>query len=115
VPPARGKLARERFAATQDWLTSTAEDQYAIQLLTVKASDLARMEEFLQKASRVVNPEELHVYSVRIDGQQHYRAAYGSYEGAAATLAAIKELPPLLKAQSPYHRSVGRMRSQNRQ
>jgi septal ring-binding cell division protein DamX len=73
------------------------------------------MEDFLLKASRLVTPEELHVYSVKIDGQQHYRAAYGQFSGPMEAQAAIKELPPLFRAQNPYPRSIERMRSQNRQ
>jgi septal ring-binding cell division protein DamX len=55
------------------------------------------------------------VYSVKIEGQQHYRVAYGSFPSASNALEAIKGLPPLLSAYEPYARSVERMRSQNRQ
>jgi len=58
---------------------------------------------------------ELFVYSVKIDGRQHYRVAYGSYASPAEALGAIKGLPPQLSAYHPYYRSVERMRSQNRQ
>jgi septal ring-binding cell division protein DamX len=58
---------------------------------------------------------ELFVYGVKIDGRQHYRAAYGSYASPAQALAAINALPPLFSAYHPYYRSVERMRSQNRQ
>src|SRR5260221_697262 len=58
---------------------------------------------------------DLFVLSVRIDGQHHYRVAYGSYATRDQALAAIKGLPPLISAYHPYYRSVGRMRSQNSQ
>jgi len=58
---------------------------------------------------------ELLVYSVKIDGRQHYRVAYGSYASQEQALAAMKGLPQLLSAYHPYYRSVERMRSQNRQ
>ncbi len=115
MPPARGDATRERFAVTQDWLKNAPGDHYAVQLLTVKASEIARMEEFLRRASTLTSPGDYHVYSVRINGSQYYRLAYGLYPSVSETLAAIRELPPLLKAQKPYHRSVERMRSQNRQ
>ncbi len=115
TPPSRGDTAKQRFAATQAWLGAAPGDHYAIQLITVRASELDRLEDFLLKASKVVSLGDIHVYSVKIDGGQCYRAAYGSYPGPSEVLAAMRGLPPLLLAQRPYYRSVERMRSQNRQ
>lgn len=115
TPPGRGKLARERFEATQQWLPTALGDRYAIQLVTVSSEQLGLLEDFLLKASRIVPTEELYIYSVKINGQQHYRVAYGSYESSARAFEAIKELPPSFSAYHPYYRSVERMRSQNRQ
>ncbi|MGC2518781.1 MAG: AAA family ATPase [Burkholderiales bacterium] len=114
-PPQQGKITRERFDATLEWLRTAPGDHYAIQLLTAKSSELASMEDFLLKASKLVPVEELLVYSVKIDGQQYYRAAFGSYPSQGETLAAMKQLPPPLKVGQPFPRSVERMRSQNRQ
>jgi septal ring-binding cell division protein DamX len=111
----KGKLVQERFLATQDWLKRAPEGHYAIQLLTVRETEVGRLETFLRKAMAELPDRELHVYSVKIDGVQHYRAAFGSYPDVPSVRAAMKELPPLLKSQNPYHRSVERMRSQNRQ
>lgn len=113
--PIRGKLVQQYYRNTQEWLTQTPGNNHSIQLLTVGSGELRRLEDFLLKASRLVGPEELHVYSVKIDGQQHYRAAYGQFSGPTEAQAAIKELPPLFRAQNPYPRSIERMRSQNRQ
>ena len=114
-PRERANLAQERYAATQEWLKTAPGDYYAIQLLTVKDSELARLEGFLLRASKIVPREDFRVYRVKIDGVQCYRAAYGLYPNLEETLAAMRELPPLLAAQKPYYRSVERMRSQNRQ
>ena len=115
LPPDRGELARGRFTATQEWLRSAPGDRYAIQLATVNSKELGQLEDFLLRASRMLPVGELFVYSVKIDGQQHYRVAYGSYATPDQALAAIKGLPPLISAYHPYYRSVGRMRSQNSQ
>jgi MSHA biogenesis protein MshM len=113
--PPKPKLVQQRFAATQEWLKKAPDGHYAIQLLTVKETDVGRLESFLRKAAAEVPDQDIHVYSVKIDGAQHYRAAYGSYPDVTSVRAAMKELPALLKAQNPYHRSIERMRSQNRQ
>jgi type II secretory pathway predicted ATPase ExeA/septal ring-binding cell division protein DamX len=115
VAPAKGRRVQERFAATQAWLEKAPDRHYAIQLLTVKDSEIDRLERFLAKASQVVPAEELHVYGVKIDGVQHYRAAYGDFSDASATQEALKDLPPLFRALNPYQRTVERMKSQNRQ
>jgi septal ring-binding cell division protein DamX len=108
-------LVQERFKATQQWLQGAPGDHYAIQLATVNSGELAQLEEFLRRASKVVPEGELFVYSVKIDGRQHYRVAYGSYSSPSQALAAINGLPTMLSAYHPYYRTVERMRSQNRQ
>jgi MSHA biogenesis protein MshM len=115
LAPAQGDLARERFEVTQEWLRSAPGDRYAIQLATVNVGELRQLEGFLRKAAAAVPVSELFVYSVKIDGQQHYRVAYGSYPSADKALEAIAGLPQLLAAHQPYVRTVERMRSQNRQ
>ena len=115
APPERGKLARELFEATQQWLPTAPGDRYAIQLVTVSSEQLGLLEDFLLKASKMVPTGKLYIYSVKISGQQYYRVAYGSYATQAQALAAIEELPTPFSAYHPYYRSVERMRSQNRQ
>jgi type II secretory pathway predicted ATPase ExeA/septal ring-binding cell division protein DamX len=115
LAPAQGDLARERFEVTQEWLRSAPGDRYAIQLATVNAGELRQLEAFLRKAAAAVPVSELFVYSVKIDGEQHYRVAYGSYPSADKALEAMAGLPQLLAAHQPYVRTVERMRSQNRQ
>jgi type II secretory pathway predicted ATPase ExeA len=115
-PPATGKLTRERFAATQKWLPTAAGEQYSIQLLTVNLRDLHRIEDLLVRVpSRKLNIEDFYVYSVKINDQQHYRLAYGVYASAESASKAMRELPAVYRAFSPFQRSVERMRSQNRQ
>jgi septal ring-binding cell division protein DamX len=115
VPPERGRLARERFEAAQRWLPEAPGDRHAIQLVTVSSEQLGLLEDFLLKASKILPMDEVYIYSVRINSQQHYRVAYGSFETQAQALDAIKNLPPSLSVYRPYTRSVERMRSQNRQ
>lgn len=115
IPPASGELSLKRFAATQEWLKTAPGDHYAIQLFTVDSRELSNLEESLLRASRVVPANDLYVYSVKIDGRQYYRVAYGSYPTSIEVLSAMRELPPPLRTYQPYYRSIERMRSQNRQ
>ena len=115
TPPSSGDLVMKRFAATQEWLKTAPGDHYSIQLVTAHSSELGQLEEFLVRANAVVPVGDLYVYSVKINGQQYYRAAYGSYSSSVFALNAMRELPPALSSSHPYYRSVARMRSQNRQ
>ncbi|MSQ72059.1 MAG: AAA family ATPase [Betaproteobacteria bacterium] len=115
VPPARGKIVQERFAVTQGWLKSAPGDHYAVQLLTVRDSKIGLLEDFLRRASTSASLDDFHVYSVKINGSQYYRLTYGLYPSSNDSLAAMRDLPISVKGQNPFHRSVERMRSQNRQ
>jgi type II secretory pathway predicted ATPase ExeA/septal ring-binding cell division protein DamX len=112
--PPHGQLSRQVFTDTQDWLRNGKEG-YSIQLLTVKADEIEKMERFLARASNEVPLADLHLYSVKIDGVQHFRATYGLYRDKAEIARAIKVLPDTLAAQEPFPRSLTRMRSQNSQ
>ena len=95
--------------------SGTVVEPNAIQLATVNDEELPQLEDFLRKAAETLPLNELLVYSVKIDGHQHYRVAYGSYPSEIKALEAIEGLPQRLAAYHPYARTVGRMRSQNRQ
>ena len=114
-PPARGEIARERFAATQDWLETAPGDYYALQLLTVKDVNVARLEGFLLRAIKMAPREDFHIYSVKIDDAQWYRLAYGLFSNFGQARVAMQQLPPLFSAEQPFYRTIQRMRSQNRQ
>jgi hypothetical protein len=110
-----GKLAQESFAKTQGWLKTAPGKSYAIQLITVTESEPARLESFLRRAQKLLPTQDLYVYSVKIDGVQHYRVAMGNYATTTDVRDAIADLPADLKVRNPYFRSVDRMRSQNSQ
>lgn len=115
LPPARAQAVRERFLATQEWLKSAPAHHYSIQLITAKDSELVQLEGFLLRGFNLAPRENFHVYSVKIDGVQCYRAAYGLYPDLAQTLTAMHQLPVPLLVYRPYYRTVERMRSQNQQ
>lgn len=115
-PPAGGgRLSLDRFAATQRWLAAAPPDHYSIQLATISQGELADLERLLRQAAELVNPDELYVFGLKINGQQYYRAAYGDFPSADAAARAIDDLPATLRSRRPYQRSVESMRAQNLQ
>jgi septal ring-binding cell division protein DamX len=113
APAALGRLSRDRYVATQSWLQTTPGGRQSIQLAIFADSESSRMENFLRQVMGVLNASEVYVYSVRVDGRQHFRVAYGSFASASEVQAALDALPPALKAGSPFQRSVGEMRRLN--
>jgi type II secretory pathway predicted ATPase ExeA/septal ring-binding cell division protein DamX len=118
VPPAppSGKLTRERFAATQEWLKTAPGGQYSVQLLTSNVKDLHRIEDVLARApGKDLKLSDFYVYGVKINEQQHYRLAYGLYPDLVEVKEGIKNMPAAYRQFGLFFRSVERMRSQNRQ
>jgi septal ring-binding cell division protein DamX len=105
----------DRFAATQTWLAGAPGDHYSIQLATMSSAELQDLDRLVRQAAELLNPNELYVYSVKINGQQYYRAAYGDFPNVDAASRAIAELPATLRSRRPYERSVEAMRVQNQQ
>jgi type II secretory pathway predicted ATPase ExeA/septal ring-binding cell division protein DamX len=114
APAALGRLSRDRYVATQSWLQTTPRGRQSIQLAIFTGGESGRMENFLREVMGVLNPADVYVYSVRVDGRQHFRVAYGSFASTNEVQAALDALPPALKAGSPFQRSVGEMRRLNR-
>jgi type II secretory pathway predicted ATPase ExeA/septal ring-binding cell division protein DamX len=110
-----GKLSQERFAATQQWLRSVPGGQYTIQLMTIPARDAQAMERFLKQAGDLVDLQDVRVYSMKVNGQQHYGVTYGLYPSVEETITAMGDLPSQFKSRGPYHRSIGVMRRQNQE
>ncbi len=112
-PPASGKLAQERFTATQRWLRSAPSGSWTIQLLTT--GDARVIERFLEQATQEVKLEDVYIYSVKLNGRQYYGVTYGNYPSLEETITAMGDLPLSFKSRGPFHRSIPVMRRQNQE
>ena len=112
-PPASGKLAQERFAATQKWLKTAPNGTWTIQLMT--AGDSQAIERFLEEAAETVKLEDVYLYGVKQNGRQFYGVTYGNYPTLEDTITAMGNLPTSFKSRGPFHRSIGVMRRQNQE
>lgn len=113
APPPAGKLAQERFAATQKWLKSAPSGTWTIQLMT--AGDAIVIERFLEEAAQTVQLEDVYLYGVKQNGRQFYGVTYGNYPTLEDTITAMGDLPNSFKSRGPFHRSIGVMRRQNQE
>jgi type II secretory pathway predicted ATPase ExeA/septal ring-binding cell division protein DamX len=112
-PPASGKLALDRFTATQRWLRTAPSSSWTIQVLTT--SDSRAMERFLEQAAQEVDLGEVYIYSVKLGGRQYYGVTYGNYPSLEETITAMGGLPLSFKSRGPFHRSIPVMRRQNQE
>jgi type II secretory pathway predicted ATPase ExeA len=112
-PPISGKLAQERFTATQRWLRSAPSGSWTIQLLTT--GDSRAIERFLEQATQEVTLEDVYIYSVKLNGRQYYGVTYGNYPSLEETITAMGDLPFSFKSRGPFHRSIPVMRRQNQE
>lgn len=108
--PAPGRMVRDRFIAGQRWLAATPSEHYSIQLLTASESDLPWMENFLLRATDLVGPDQLYVYSWKLNGKLNYRVSFGTFLSQQEAVAALALVPAPLKAYKPYPESVGTIR-----
>jgi MSHA biogenesis protein MshM len=111
--PASGKLAQERFAATQKWLKTAPSGTWTIQLMT--AGDSQAIERFLEEAAQTVQLDDVYLYGVKQNGRQYYGVTYGNYPTLEDTITAMGDLPTSFKSRGPFHRSIGVMRRQNQE
>ena len=112
-PPTSGKLALERFTATQRWLRSAPSGSWTIQLLTT--GDSRAIERFLEQAAQEVTLEDVYIYSVKLNSRQYYGVTYGNYPSLEETITAMGDLPFSFKSRGPFHRSIPVMRRQNQE
>src|SRR5262245_58224197 len=112
-PPSSGKLAQERFAATQKWLRTAPNGTWTIQLMT--AGDTQAIERFLEDAAETVKLADVYLYGVKQNGRQFYGVTYGNFATLEDTITAMGNLPMSFKSRGPFHRSIGVMRRQNQE
>lgn len=91
------ELLGQRIEAARTVLGSAAEGNLSIQLFLTDDVRPARMERFLQRASRLVNLADIYVYPTRMGGHLKYRVMYGLYASREEASAAMAGLPQKYK------------------
>ena len=100
----------ERIAESAEWLKTTPDSHFFIQLLSTEAVSLRDVELFLEESSKHLDASKIRVYRSKLSGHDRIGVIYGDYpsqESAAAELAAVSKASPTSK---PYIRSVRKLR-----
>ena len=99
----------ERIAATDEWLKTTPDSHYFIQLLNTDATSQRDVETFVT-SSKSLDPRQLRVYRSQLSGHDRLGVIYGDYLSPQAASAALATLPATIRSSRPYVRAVRKLR-----
>jgi MSHA biogenesis protein MshM len=104
-----GPLTRDHFLRFDEWQPGAARERYFIQLLATDAGSTSEIENFLTRASKLLNPEELRAYRSSLSGRDRVGIIYGDYPTREAATTAMRTLPDVIRQAQPYPRQVAKL------
>ena len=111
APAQPPSLVQQRLLATEHWLAHEAGGHYTIQIDTIFGDD-ATVEAALSGYARAADPTRLFAYRSTQNGRPLVGVTYGNYPDLASARAALKNLPPALRAHRPLLRTVDGVRAE---
>jgi MSHA biogenesis protein MshM len=99
------ELLERRLVATQEWLRETGDNRYVIQLLISREEENLLMNA-VRKIQNHFEVENILVYRAFVKKRPYLAFLHGSFETLAEANAEIERLPPELKANRPYCRTI---------
>lgn len=100
----------ERLAASEEWLKTTPDTHYFIQLLSTDGSNQHDVELFLEDISRMLDSQKIRVYRSSLSGRDRLGVIYGDYPSREAATADLAQLAKSSLGGSPYVRSINKIR-----
>jgi MSHA biogenesis protein MshM len=98
--------AQERVRHTQQWIQATDGKRWFVQLVATNTSQIEYAQSFLSMADRMLAPEQAKLYITDTGKEQRIGIIVGDFPNMAAASAAIEQLPPELRNNSPFPRQV---------
>lgn len=100
----------ERLSACEEWLKSTPDSHYFIQLLSTEGSNQRAVESFLASLSTTLDSQQIRVYRSTLSGRDRFGVIYGDYPSREAARADLAKLAKASPGSKPYVRSVSKIR-----
>ena len=110
VPAEKPVTLTERIAATDEWLKTTPDTHYFIQLLSTDGANYRGVEAFLEDTSQVLDPQKIRVYRSKLSGRDRLGVIYGDFSTAEAASAELAKLGNVNPTSRPYIRAVRKLR-----
>lgn len=111
-PNKNNSLIATRFDRTRDWLAAANSRHYSIQVMQTRADFKKDIERFLLKQSVEGDIEKLFLYQTRINGRLMYCVLYDEFESYDDALKALELMPPDLKRNKPFLRSIYQLKEE---
>jgi hypothetical protein len=99
-------LLEQRLQATKDWLAQAKGQYYTIQVMQTKVSNTADLEKLLRKPAIKPFLEELYLHRISRRGELYWEMVYGEFVDNDSALAAIAQLPQILRRNKPFLRKI---------
>jgi septal ring-binding cell division protein DamX len=103
-------LLEQRLLATQRWLAQEQGGVFSIQLLG--SSDLPMLRAYLATLSNYIETDKIFVYRTVANREPSMTVLYGAFGARAEAVKSLDALPPELKVNRPYIRTVQGIRSE---
>ncbi len=100
----------ERITASEDWLKTTPDTHFFIQLLSTEASKQGDVETFLEEISKSLDPGKIRVYRSKLSGRDRIGVIYGDYPSRELAAAELRSIAKTVQTSNPYIRSVSKLR-----
>jgi septal ring-binding cell division protein DamX len=110
IPQAPPDIIARRIEATAQLLKGSAADAYSIQLFVAGSEEQLR--NHLKSLPKFIEMNNLYMYRSVAQGKPKVNVLWGSYPSRDEALEWIDELPPSLRANRPYVRTVEAIRAE---
>lgn len=110
VPQVSTDIIARRIEATTKLLKGTAADAYSIQLFVAGSEEQLR--NHLKSLPKFIEINDIYMYRSVAQGRPRVNVLWGSYPSRDEALEWIDELPPSLRANRPYVRTVEAIRAE---
>jgi type II secretory pathway predicted ATPase ExeA len=107
---AQADVVAERMDATRKWLSSRDTRAYSIQLFVVE--DEEQLRNTLKNLMKFVELDDVYVYRSSGRGREWVSVLWGNFPDRKAALRGIAELPPVLRTNRPYLRTLNGVRAE---
>ena len=100
----------ERITKSEEWLKTTPNSHYFIQLFSTDESKRRDVEIFLEENSKFLEPNQIRVYRSRLSGRDRIGVIYGDYLSRETAIVELAKLTKAIPTSTPYVRSINKLR-----
>ena len=100
----------QRIKLTEEWIKTTPDTHYFIQLYSTDANSQRYVELFLENNTRMLDQQQVRVYRSNLSGHDRLGVIYGDYPTRGTAIADLARIASLTQSDNPYIRTVSKLR-----